>query len=383
MLKKVVFLLLIITLSSHCGSTDPIDNTGSELVEASGLARIDDGRVAIARDEAIKDAQRNAVKQKIGSFISGSTTSIDGVFESQIIRSESSGFIENYEIIEEQKLDNGSYRVTIRAEVKERELEQAFRSEYKQKSAPDFAMLSIENLFNHEVTGERTVVCSRVREYFINKRFTFLENSAVFDKNLSYYDIKYIIRGDKKLPPFSGKGPAPQIIMLCSGSARSEGSIMQSDLNSVQAEARIKVLYADTGRVITEKSAGSAAAHISEKKGARIAGRAIAAEIYESTQPAIMKAASETRIRKIDVYLDGLDYPSVLTLKNILLQLRYVDETELIRTDNRTAVLLLIARTDATVVFRYLSGDRQFKQKFTVVESSLSNNRIELSLKKN
>lgn len=93
-------------------------------VEASGVAAIFSGNVASARNQAIANAQRNAVEQGVGALVDSRTVSENF----QIIRDEvltsSQGFVSSYKILSEGKTrDGNSFEVKIRATVSKELLE--------------------------------------------------------------------------------------------------------------------------------------------------------------------------------------------------------------------------------------------------------------------
>ncbi|MGK5090624.1 flagellar assembly protein T N-terminal domain-containing protein [Deltaproteobacteria bacterium TL4] len=89
-------------------------------VTAIGSAAIYSGNIGSARNQALQNAQRQAVEQGVGALISTETISRNFEIIKDEILSSSSGFVANYEILEEGPTsDNTSYQVKIKADVQD------------------------------------------------------------------------------------------------------------------------------------------------------------------------------------------------------------------------------------------------------------------------
>lgn len=86
-------------------------------VTVTGVAGIIEGNQAAATDAALLDAQRLAVEQGAGIFVSSETRIRDFLLESDIIRTKAAGYLARYEIIERTTADQ-IVRLTIRADVR-------------------------------------------------------------------------------------------------------------------------------------------------------------------------------------------------------------------------------------------------------------------------
>jgi len=89
----------------------------AQTVTADGIAAIEDGNKAIARDNALKDAQRKAVEQAVGAMISSETAVQNFQLLSDKIFSQSQGYIQSFKIVSEGAAEGTLYRVTIQATV--------------------------------------------------------------------------------------------------------------------------------------------------------------------------------------------------------------------------------------------------------------------------
>ncbi len=106
-------LILCLTAFVALLSPPPVTAAESKEIIATGMGS---GNKARARDEAINDALRQAVKQGVGTYITSTTTVAQMMLVEDRIYSESRGFVENYKILSEGEKDD-AYAVKIKATV--------------------------------------------------------------------------------------------------------------------------------------------------------------------------------------------------------------------------------------------------------------------------
>ncbi len=111
-------LLLSCLVPLHAQEANPADTL---TVTAEGMAAIE-GDMAIAEDEALWDAKRNAIEQAAGVFLRARSVGRDFVIEEKTLRARSDGFIRRWERVPDSRqietVGNGRIlRIKIRAEV--------------------------------------------------------------------------------------------------------------------------------------------------------------------------------------------------------------------------------------------------------------------------
>lgn len=90
-------------------------------VIANGSAAIYNGNVGSAKNQALQNAQRQAVEQGVGALIDSQTLSNNFQIIKDEILSSSRGFVTGYQILEEgSTADNAFYQVKIRAKVSDK-----------------------------------------------------------------------------------------------------------------------------------------------------------------------------------------------------------------------------------------------------------------------
>jgi hypothetical protein len=91
-------------------------------VTAEGFAALV-GDAGVARDEAVRDAQRRAVEQALGVFVESQTLVVNAQLVADEISTRASGFVQTYTITDEAKDDaGGTYTLTIEACVSQEKL---------------------------------------------------------------------------------------------------------------------------------------------------------------------------------------------------------------------------------------------------------------------
>jgi len=93
-------------------------------VEAEGMAAVINGNLAGARNQALANAQRNAVEQGVGAMLDSKTLSENFQVVRDSVLTSSQGFIKRYKVLSEGLTpDQQTFKVRISATVEERLLE--------------------------------------------------------------------------------------------------------------------------------------------------------------------------------------------------------------------------------------------------------------------
>ena len=126
-MRKLAFLSAF--LAAGCAGLQ-IGGGGGEQVIAEGVAPYS-GDLASARQSALAAAQRSAVEQVAGVFVTGQTQVQDAVALKQKILAATQGYIKRYKIISQAK-EGDYYRVKIKAQVLVQDISAAFESLHRQ-----------------------------------------------------------------------------------------------------------------------------------------------------------------------------------------------------------------------------------------------------------
>lgn len=143
-MKRMTALLAAAALLCACAELRIGPPAEGEQITAEGMAPLAEGNLALARDNALAAAQRSAVEQVVGVFVSGQTQVQDAVAVRQKIMAGTKGYIKRYKIASEGAA-GGYYRVKIRATVLVQGISSAFE-EYSGGSRAKVAVLAAETV---------------------------------------------------------------------------------------------------------------------------------------------------------------------------------------------------------------------------------------------
>lgn len=115
--SSILGITAFLLFTIHCSPFTPAWAQESQTVTTEGVAAIVDGNKAIARDQALQDAQRKAIEEAIGTMISSETAVQNFQLLSDKIFSQSQGYIKSYKVVSDGAADATLYKVTIQATV--------------------------------------------------------------------------------------------------------------------------------------------------------------------------------------------------------------------------------------------------------------------------
>ncbi|MBF0350226.1 MAG: hypothetical protein HQM11_04305 [SAR324 cluster bacterium] len=119
-LQKIVLLLCLMLPGAWVQAKE---------VTATGTAAIFEGNTGSAKNQAILNAQRQAVEQGIGTFIDSNTFAQNFEVIKDEILTTSRGYITRYEVIQEgASADGTNYEVTIRADVSDEKIQDQLKT---------------------------------------------------------------------------------------------------------------------------------------------------------------------------------------------------------------------------------------------------------------
>ncbi len=113
-MKRLSGVFAVLACALVLGACSGSRGGGGEIVVGVGYAPVASGDFQVVRQNAIAAAQRDAVEQVVGVFITGSTDVRDAVAVRQKISANTAGFIKTYKVQEEGR-DGENYRVRIKA----------------------------------------------------------------------------------------------------------------------------------------------------------------------------------------------------------------------------------------------------------------------------
>ena len=159
----------------------------SKTLEVTGSATIYSGNAGSAKNQALKNALRQAVEQGVGVFIDSNTLSQNYEVVKDEILSTSEGFVSNYDIIREGTTSGGIvYEVTLKVEVEEGRIKDKLSALriLHQKMGNKRLMLIYQSSDSHAVPRDNGAVLTSmgvVRDEFSSKGFRMFNESVMKD----------------------------------------------------------------------------------------------------------------------------------------------------------------------------------------------------------
>ena len=262
MKRKLAFLSCFIFIAT--GPASWAENNEIRTVTAEGLATILAGDMGLARDKAIKDAQRRAVEITVGVLIDSETLSQNYTVIRDEIYARSAGYVQDYQVLEERK-EEESLRVAIQARVRMGPLRDDLDRIMEKVERPRVLFMIAQQDIGQsrskgwwEGTGgmSQDVVEAALQQYFIDNQFLVVDHS-----------LKRPSRGVSANPSDAeavamGRDYDAEVVILGQAMAKDTGRIEAFDLRSCQAEVSVRAVQVDNGHVLASANANAAAAHI-------------------------------------------------------------------------------------------------------------------------
>jgi len=265
-----------------------------QTVEAEGMARILENNTAMARDNAIVDAQRKAVEQAVGVLMSSESVVQNYEIVSDRILTQSAGYITSYDILDEAQNDK-EYRVKIRAVIGMGALEndvQAIQHLIQQKGNPRMMFLVSEELVGLKTAGVASADMAQaevtLQQAFLNKGFEVVD-AATVAQNVNREQAIKAAAGDAAAAAAICQQFGADVVITVKSSASAGTKILNSDMKSYQAVVTAKAVRADTASVIASASEQAKQAHIDDLTGGTAAIEKASAKLADTLIPNILE----------------------------------------------------------------------------------------------
>lgn len=297
----------------------------TEVVEVEGVARILQGNTDIARDNAIVDAQRKAVEQVMGVFMSSESIVENYELLSDRILTQSSGYIKTYQILDERK-DGNDFRVRIQATIGLGELEndiEAIQHLIRQKGNPRMMFLVQEEITGLRTAGVASSDMSQAEtvlvQAFLNAGFEVVD-SATVAQNINRDKALKAIEGDAATASALGQQYGADVIITAKAAASSGEKILTTSMKSHQAAVNAKVIRADTGAIIGSATKQAKHAHIDDLAGGLAAIEKASTELAEDLIPKILEQwRKDVQVATtVQIVLSNVSFMQLKRFKEIL-----------------------------------------------------------------
>lgn len=257
----------------------------SQTVTAEGIAGLQ-GDQGIARDNALRDAQRKAVEQAVGMMVASETLVENFQVLKDSIYSKSQGYIQRYDIVKEGA-QKDLYSVTISATVATGNLKNdlsALGLLIARVGKPRTLFMIAEQNIGQEMyffwwswfgrggqsfsgqTVDMAVSETVLKEEFLNKGFNVVDISAVtgkFEISNAYRVADLTDTGAREI----GKKMGAEVIIKGKALAKPGPKSPGSDVGSYLADITVSAVRVDNGQVLASARDSAPARHVSQNVG--------------------------------------------------------------------------------------------------------------------
>jgi hypothetical protein len=322
--KLALVAALVLILAAGVVAPGPLSAAREETVEARGMAPFS-GRKDLAREQALSEAFRQAVRQAVGVLVESESLMRNQILVTDQVLAQSNGFIKKYSIISESQ-DDGTYTVDIRATVSEVKLKKALDAiglTARKMGKPKIMLLLTENGSETPAGAPGAaagfgggVAETCMHDILIRKGFDLVERRALLAARkkdpASGAETSDVTPSPEALAALARSGEV-QIVLSGSASSRSTSlTIAGTAMHPCQATVSAKAVNADNGEVLASWSAQAASPHISTAAGEAEALGKAAREVAEQLSQQILanwrgKAEGTRTVRLAVSGLGGYD----------------------------------------------------------------------------
>ena len=271
--KGVLLALLLLPVAFVLAQMDA--SSEAKEVVASGLGSIIGGDVAHARDDAVEDALRKALEQALGILVESETLVENFQLIEDNIYSQTQGFVQSYDVIQEGKRDEQLYEVTVSAVVKMEALinNDIIAMLLRRKNTPRMMVMIEERNIGqapgimHYFEADMNSAETAIMDAFMAKGFKFVDRATVM-QNLDRNKAAAILEGNVAEAAALGRSVGAEVIIT--GKALAKAVVVEAfgaKQRSQQATLNVKVIRTDTGDILATSSSQGAFPHIDDVVG--------------------------------------------------------------------------------------------------------------------
>lgn len=285
-----------------------------DIVRAEGMASIHRDLVDIARDKAIDNALRSAVEKVVGVMITSTSEVEDFQLKMDRILSESSGFVNSYKIVSENR-QGDTYMVAIEAEIgtgKLKDRMNAINMIIARKAKPRLLIL-----FGEQAQKD-AVAESAMSKYFLSKGFKLID-TELLARNGVLQRLQNSGSDTRALADVAHRYGAEVVILGRVEAVSNSFNIGGIEMFTNKVVVSSKVINGDTGEVLaTENESKSAPGSKGDFKA--IAEEA-AVKISRNLMESVLDRWSSELVNTVTVklFISGMDnYEDLGRLKELL-----------------------------------------------------------------
>lgn len=332
-MKKLLLVGLLIFCSTiiYAQPGNQAQSDSREVV-AKGLGAILAGDEVKAKEDAISAALRNAVEQVVGMMVESDVRVQNYQTMEDNIYTRTTGYVQSYDIISTNKQLDNALEVTIRAVVKQSDLQsdlEAIDVIINRKGKPRTMVLvdekNISEHYSHVILDMNTTETELMNE-LMNFGFPFVDASQS-KVSIASDVVTAALQGDANAAASIAKRMGAEIILT--GNAVSKVAsggpavVKNAGFKSCQANMNLRAIRADDGVIIAVASAYDRAAHIDEVTGGTMALQKAAKKAAQELKDKIITAWQKDVYSGTQVQLQVLNISSFSQLNTFKNSLEY------------------------------------------------------------
>ncbi|MFZ5516721.1 MAG: flagellar assembly protein T N-terminal domain-containing protein [Candidatus Zhuqueibacterota bacterium] len=272
---KIITGALVALLAFSLFSISGIAQQTTMMVTSQGVATIFGNDKALARDQAIDDALRNAVEQSLGTFVQSSTLVENAMVVEDNILTWSNGYVRKYTVAREAQTGEATYEVTVDAELEMSNLKNDWESVQNLLSRMGnprvMFMMDEQNIGHsydryHFLSVDMTISENTLLNKFIENGFECVDPATV-RQNLEQDQALAILQGNNQMAAAIAKTLGAEVIVTGKAIAKVATGVNLGGMKSCQANVTARVIKADVATVIATGSQHAAYPHIDEITG--------------------------------------------------------------------------------------------------------------------
>jgi flagellar assembly FlgT-like protein len=305
-MRSIFLLTCILCLVAPLHAADD-----DQVINAEGIATMEKGGVAAARDRAIDDALRKAVEQAVGTFIESETIVQNYQILNDSVYAQTKGFVRTYKVVSE-KQDGPLYRVTVAATVAVGDVKADLQSLglliQRMRKPRVMVMIPEENF--HDTgwwlgwAGNVGTVETMVIKALKQKEFTVLDSVAA-RKSIDKEAALKALEGDTAAAARIALQTGAEVLITGQAVSQPAGSVAGSQMHSYQASVTARAIKADTGEILATSTGEGKAVHLNATAGGnealKQAGSMVAGDLIGQISAQWAKEASGTRMVALSV----------------------------------------------------------------------------------
>ncbi len=221
---------------------------------AEGVAAFSPGdEKLVAREQALKDALRNAVEQGIGIFLGSSTLVRNYRVSFDTIFTKAAGYVRTYEILDEWSTE-GQYHVKVLAEVGMGSLQGDLMAIETFKRLMDYPRIMVfgKEVVDNEVKAESRLVQTAIESILVENGYDLVDRSQI--ETLKLRDIEMAL--NESTGAALGRRFGADILITYNAEAASAGKDILYGMRTYfyTGVVDVRVIKADTGRLMFSES---------------------------------------------------------------------------------------------------------------------------------